>query len=156
GEWAKGEKEAQEACDESSSWDLNVKAWATYNIGEIRRRSGDFAAADAAYARAHEMGFVPQPGLALLRLAQGKPELAPIAAALEEARGDRLKRARLLPARAEIALHTGDIETAHEVALELRQIAADFGTTALRATSECVWGEVLLASGDAGGAANNL
>jgi tetratricopeptide (TPR) repeat protein len=156
GDWVKGEQEAHEACAETGRFDLNITALSTYAIGEIRRRCGDHAAAEAAFYRAHELGFVPQPGLALLRLAQGKIETAAIAGALAEAEGNRLKRAQLLPAQAEIAVAAGDLATARAAVEELGQIAFDYGTPALRATSECAWGQVLLAAGDASGALKSL
>src|SRR5688572_21140525 len=45
-------------------------AEALYALAEIRRRRGDLAAAEHSYLQAHELGRDPQPGLALVRLAQ--------------------------------------------------------------------------------------
>ncbi len=51
-------------------------AAAFYQQGEISRLRGEFDAAEAAYRTASELGRAPQPGLALLRLAQGRPDVA--------------------------------------------------------------------------------
>ena len=48
-----------------------VAAEGFYEMGDIRRRLGDPAGAEEAFRRASELGREPQPGLALLRLAQG-------------------------------------------------------------------------------------
>ena len=45
---------------------------AFYQRAEFHRLRGDFERAEAAYRRANELGREPQPGLALLRLAQGQ------------------------------------------------------------------------------------
>ena len=70
---------------------------AFYEVGEVRRRRGDVEGAEEAFARAHEAGRDPQPGLALLRLAQGRVDAAStsIAAALATFGGSRLERAPL-------------------------------------------------------------
>src|SRR3954465_9680286 len=84
-----------------------------YEIGEIRRLRGDLTGAEEAFRRAHELGRDPQPGLALVRLAQGQPDTA--AASIRTALTvlvPPLPRARLCVAQVEIALTTGDIETA--------------------------------------------
>ena len=80
-----------------------------YRQGELHRLQGDFAAAEQAYRDASRHGLEPQPGLALLRLAQGRGDAA--AAAIGRVVGetsDPLTRARLLPAQVEIALAVGD------------------------------------------------
>jgi tetratricopeptide (TPR) repeat protein len=72
GDWPRAEEQALVACEEVRDFDWIVTAAGFYEIGEIRRRRGDFAAAEDAYRKANEWGRDPQPGLALLRLAQGK------------------------------------------------------------------------------------
>ena len=81
---------------------------------EIRRRIGDLAGAEEAFGRAHGLGFEPQPGLALLRLDQGKVEAAATAlrVAVAGERGNQLRRARLLAAQVDVALAAGDLGTA--------------------------------------------
>ncbi len=76
GEWPKAEEQATQACEELHDYNLQVTAAGFYEIAEIRRRQGDFAAAEEAYRKADELGRDPQPGLALLRLAQGKLDAA--------------------------------------------------------------------------------
>ena len=150
GAWAEGEREALVACDECATFDLRHAAMATYAIGEIRLRRGDLAGAERAFREAHELGASPHPGLALLRLAQGDAPAAAgaITAALSEAALDRLAVARLLPAQVEIALATGDPETASSAAAELAEIAATYGSTALQAAAACARGAVQLESGE--------
>ena len=50
------------------------QAW--YELGEIELRRGDLAAAEAAFERAASFGKDPQPGLAMLRLAEGDEAVA--------------------------------------------------------------------------------
>src|SRR5262249_59701388 len=90
---------------------------------EIRRRRGDFAAAEDAYRTANELGRSPQPGLALLQLAEGKVESAQawIDRALGEIQ-DPLARVRALPALVEIALAAADLATARSAAAELQRL----------------------------------
>ena len=76
-----------------------------YQQAEIHRLRGEFAKAEEAYHTASELGCEPQPGLALLRLAQGRTDAACAAIRrLTSATSDRLRRARLLPAHLEIML----------------------------------------------------
>ena len=91
-----------------------VAARAFYETGEIRRRVGNLAGAEEAFARAHELGFQPQPGLALLRLAQGKPDAAlrALRAAVADEPAGQPRRARLLAAQVEAALAAGDLDAA--------------------------------------------
>ena len=76
GDLAGAEKQAVEACEELHDFQRSITASGYYEIGEIRRRLGDFAAAEEAYRKADELGQDPQPGLALLRLAEGKIDVA--------------------------------------------------------------------------------
>ena len=72
GAWEQAEAEALGVCRDMADIDVFAVADAFYEVGEIRRRRGDLAGAEEAYTRAHEVGRDPQPGLALLRLAQGR------------------------------------------------------------------------------------
>ena len=130
---------------------------ALYQQGEIQRLQGDFAAAEAAYRDANRFGREPQPGLALLRLAQGDAETA--AAAIRRALGETaepLKRARLLPAYAEIMLAVGEPTDARRASDELGQVATRYDSVMLRAIVEHGRGAVELAEGDAGAALVSL
>ncbi len=121
GAWEQAEAEALGVCRDMTGLDVFAVADAHYEVGEIRRRRGDLAGAEEAYTRAHEVGRDPQPGLALLRLAQGRTRAAgsSIAAAVAAFTGSRLERAPLLAAQAEIALAAGDVELAASAAAEV-------------------------------------
>src|SRR6185437_11324041 len=95
------------------------------------------------YRSASECGFDPQPGLALLRLAQGRTEAA--LAAIRRATGatgDPLERARLLPAYVEVTIVAGDVDEARAQSGELDRIAASVGTEVLVAIAAHARGEV--------------
>lgn len=151
GAWEQAEAEATAACNDLLGIDVFVVADGFYEIGEIRRRRGDLAGADDAYLRAHELGRDPQPGLALLRLAQGKTEAATssIAAALAAFGGSRLERAPLLAAQVEIALAAGDIALAERSASEVVATAEAFESIGLRAVGHRCAGAVALAREEA-------
>jgi class 3 adenylate cyclase len=125
GDWPKAEEQAVQACEELHDYNRSVTAAGFYEIGEIRRRQGDFAAAEEAYRKADDLGRDPQPGLALLRLAQGKVDAAAsaIRRALADEHLDPLGRSRRLPAQIEIALAAGEIRRARESTDELEAIA---------------------------------
>lgn len=151
GNWLEAQEEATRACTELRRFGLPSQASAGfYEIGEIRLRMGDLAAAAEAFEQAHELGHSGQPGSALLQLAQGEVEKAHvgITRALEDER-EPLHRARLLPAAQEIALVRGDAKTADSAADELEEIAERFGSTALRAAALSARAAAQLARGDA-------
>jgi class 3 adenylate cyclase len=72
GNWLEAEQEARRACDELKEFNLGYCAGAFYELGEVRLHIGDLAGAEEAFRHAHELGRDPQPGLALLRLVEGK------------------------------------------------------------------------------------
>lgn len=149
GELTEAEDEARQACGELMDVMPLFAAEGCYEIGEIRRRLGDLGAAEAAFLRAGELGREPQPGLALVRLAQGRADAA--AAALHGALAEepnRLARAKLLPARVAVAIACGDPEAAGVAADELEAIAAAYASPALQAAAATVRGELGLANGD--------
>jgi DNA-binding CsgD family transcriptional regulator len=130
---------------------------AFYRVGEIHRLRGEFSKAEAAYTRANERGGRPQPGLSLLRLAQGQVDAA--AASIRSVLLDtriRAARARLLAAAVEILLAAGDLENARAAATELSDIASTLGAHLLSASSAHAIGAVLLAEGDIAGASESL
>jgi tetratricopeptide (TPR) repeat protein len=140
------------------SFDPMAAAQAFYGTGEIRRRMGNLAGAEESFARAHEIGFEPQPGLALLRLAQGKTEAARtgLGVALAGETGSRMRRARLLGAQVDVALAEGDVETARTASDELDAIAAGYATPALDASAATARGAISLAEGDLPAALESL
>jgi DNA-binding CsgD family transcriptional regulator/tetratricopeptide (TPR) repeat protein len=122
------------------------EAW--YELGEVLRLRGELDEAEAAYRRADEHGFEPQPGLALLRLAQGRA--ADAAAAVRRVRAEAGPRAAvtLLAAAAEILLADGDLDGARRAAAELATVRPGAGGVPT-ALADRAAGEVLLAEGRA-------
>jgi len=122
-----------------------VRGKAAYVQGEMHRVAGDFAAAEKSYRDANAHGYEPQPGLALLRLMQGKPDAA--AAAIRRATREptqALRRARLLPAYVEITLAVGELDRARAAVDELEAIASTVGG-AVAAMAACAKGALLVA-----------
>jgi class 3 adenylate cyclase len=159
GAWAEADEELQRATEELSDFNPRVAGEAFYEIGEIRLRMGDLAGAEEAFGRALELARDPQPGIALLRLAQGKADAA--ANSLKRTLADEswspLDRSRLLPAQVEVAIAAGDVDTARAAAEELEAIAeaykiAEATAPALEGAVRTAWGAVLIAEGDLDGA----
>jgi ATP/maltotriose-dependent transcriptional regulator MalT len=150
GDWAEAEEEARRACGDLIEAMPSFAAEGFYEIGEVRRRLGELVEAEAAFRRASDLGREPQPGLALVRLAQGKLDAA--AGALRSALAqetNRLVRAKLLPAQVEVAIAAGDSDSAAAAADELEGIAREYGSTALEAAAAAARGAVELARDDA-------
>jgi DNA-binding NarL/FixJ family response regulator len=122
---------------------------ADYQQAELDRLRGSFAASAAAYRRAAAHGRRPEPGLALLRLAQGRraSALATIRRALDEA-VDALTRQRLLGPYVDILIAAGDLEGARAAATELGQLAVGADSPLLDAIAAGADGAVRLAGGD--------
>src|SRR6266480_3054983 len=158
GAWADAEREARHAHDELEDVNVGNAARALYEIGEIRRRLGDFDVAEGAFQRAAELGMHPQPGLSLLRLSQGRQDAAAagIAQALSEESWNRLARAKLLGPQVQIALAAGALEVARAASDELEEIAHEYSGAVLRASSDTARGRLHLADGDVGGACRTL
>jgi class 3 adenylate cyclase len=155
GAWADADRELEQATKELQDFNPRVAGQAFYEIGEIRLRMGELEAAEETFTRARDLGRDPEPGLSLLRLAQGKVDTASrsIKRALEEESLARLDRARLLPAQVEIALAAGDVRTARVAAEEIDTITGDYTisemrTPALEASAQMTWGAVRLAEQD--------
>lgn len=149
GDWPRAEAEAARAAEQMRGIDVFAAAGGLYEVGEIRRLRGDLAAAEEAYRAARDCGRDPQPGHALLRLAQGQTvaALASIQAALNSEQAGRLARARLLHALVEIALASSDLRTAAEAADELEETADLYASPGLRAGAGRARGTLLLAEG---------
>ncbi|MFI9818451.1 response regulator transcription factor [Saccharothrix variisporea] len=147
GEWAAAEALAARVADEVRDLAVGVAAEARYVVGESRRLRGDPDGAERAYLATHELGRDPQPGVALLRLAQHRPDvaLASITAALTAADGPPLTRVDLLRAAVEIGVAAGAPDVARKSADELAETARTYGTDGLRAAADHARGAVLLA-----------
>jgi tetratricopeptide (TPR) repeat protein len=158
GSWNDAETEALRAAQELRGFYNIAAGEAFYEIGEIRLRMGDLKRAEEVLRQAHELGREPVPGLALLRLAEGKIDAAK--GLIERAVADRpegsLDRGRLLPARVQIALAAGDVDRARESVTELEAIAREYGSTAWHASAAQARGAVQVAEGAADAAVPNL
>ncbi len=150
GSWSDALEEARRACQRLVETN-NVAAAgvAYYRHGELLRLRGEFEAAEEAYREASRFGWEPQPGLAQLRLAQGKPDaaLAAIRRAFSES-SEPLKRAAILPAQVEIALAAGEIEEARSACNELEELARRYESAMLTAMVAHAKGVVALADED--------
>ena len=151
GAWQAALEEARRARERfAEGTDQPAAGRASYRQGEVHRLRGEFAAAEEAYREASRCGWEPQPGLALLRLAQGDTEAA--AAAIRRVVGETdepLRLARLLPACVEIMLAAGEIQEARNAAgrLELISVGHEGGMRAALVAQ--ARGAVELADGDA-------
>ena len=158
GAWHEAEAEARRACDELNELNKFNMARALYEVGEIRRRLGDFTGAEDVFRRAAELGLRPQPGLALLRLSQGKAMDAAtgLVQSLAEETWNSLERARLLGAQVQVAVSIDDLDAADAAATELESIAQTFGGPMIAAAAATARGRVQLALADSGGATRTL
>jgi DNA-binding CsgD family transcriptional regulator len=152
GAWTDALEEARRVPEQFTQGVLNERAvgHAAYRRGEVHRLRGEHEAAEVAYREAHRLGREPQPGLALLRLAQGNAEGA--AAAIRRAVGETtlpLKRAALLPAYVEIVLACGDLDAARTASRELEETAERQASDMLGAAAAYARGQVALAELDA-------
>ena len=160
---AEAEHEALEACDELRPYLRREMGWPLSELGRIRLRKGDLEGAERALLAAHGAGWDPQPGLALVRLAQGDVAAAvdcirdalerPLRVPSKELPPDtELRRAPLLEAQVEIEVAAGNVDRAGSAADELELVAARFQSKALVAGATLAQGRVCLAKGDALGA----
>ena len=161
------ESQALVACEELRPYLRRELGWPLNELGRIRLHKRDLAGAEEALLAAHRAGWDPQPGLALVRLAQG--DVATAAASIRDALerpmrvpskerppNTDLQRAPLLEAQVEIAISADDIGRARSAADELELIAARFESPALVAGAALARGRVLLADGDAADAEQSL
>jgi len=152
GDWETALQEAQRSAERFTQGALNRIAGgnAFYCQGEAHRLRGEFTAAEAAYRQASLHGCEPQPGLALMRLAQGTAEAA--AAAIRRFVGETtmpLRRAGILPAYVEIMLAVGDLDLARAACRELEETAQEFDCEALQAMAAQSRGLIAAADGRA-------
>ena len=159
GELDNAERDALDAIEELTPANLIATGWALTELGEIRRRRGDQSGAREAFRRAQELGGLPQPGLALLLLDEGKPDaaLASITDALAQMVGvHKEDRGSVLPAAVTIALAAGRVDRARDALAELESWGRSFNTTAALASVAEARGQMRLANGDAKAAIPSL
>lgn len=150
GEWDDAFTEARKACEWlSAPRSPEGPGDAYYLIGELHRLRGRFEEAEAAYREASRHGRRPEPGLPLLWFARGHlaAARAAIGRAVQEAGGERSRRAELLGPYVEILLAAGEPAAARSAAIELAQLAAHFGAEALAAAANGALGRVLIVEG---------
>jgi tetratricopeptide (TPR) repeat protein len=148
------------ACEELRPYLRREMGWPLTELGRIRLRMADIEGAEEALLAADRAGWDPQPGLALVRLAQG--DVATAAASIRDALerpvrvpskerppATDLQRAPLLEAQVEIEVAAGNIDRARSAAEELKLVAARFHSKALVASATLAEGRVRLAEGDA-------
>lgn len=154
GEWPEALDEAKQAerrLAEGASQPAVGEA--IYRQGEIHRLRGELAEAERAFRGGSRLGWDPQPGLALLRLAEG--DAAAAAATIQRVLGETdapLERVRLLAADVEIMVAVGDTDAARTACGELEAIAGSDAMGMLGAMAAYARGTVDLAQGDANGA----
>jgi DNA-binding CsgD family transcriptional regulator len=155
GAWPDALEEARRAAErfEERVAEQRTRGKALSLEGDLQRVQGRLDEAEAAYRAASRCGYEPQPGLALLRLAQGNATGAEsaIRRALDET-SRPFHRVPLLAASVDIALRAGDQGAAEEASRELGEIAAAHPSEAIAAMAARAQGELALARGDARGA----
>jgi tetratricopeptide (TPR) repeat protein len=154
------EQEALEACEELRPWMRREFGWPLTELGNIRLRKGDLPGAEEAFLAAHANAWAPQPGLALLRLAQGDAVAASTmindaiehpfdVPSKERPPYGGLRLAPLLDAQVEIAVANGNLTEARAAVDRLSEIVDTFSSQAMRASTELARGRVALAEGNA-------
>ncbi len=157
GTWTEALDEAHRAVSRLEHRRGTDAGHAYYQEAELHRLRGQVSDAERTYALASERGRDPQPGLALLWLAQGRVDAA--AAAIRRVLSvtpDSIERARFLPAHVEIMLAADDLSAARDAANELRTLADALQMPMLDAMAEHAGGLVALAEGDSSGAIDRL
>jgi DNA-binding CsgD family transcriptional regulator len=156
GEWSDAMAEAKRAIESYAERDETSARRAFYQCAELHRLRGEFALAEAMYKEAGRRGAEPQPGLSLLRLAQGDVDAAKAAirrvaseATHRQGPDGGTDRPIVLRAYVQIMIATGEIEAAQAAAAELEAFAAAMDALFLRASSGQAAGAVLLAQGNA-------
>jgi ATP/maltotriose-dependent transcriptional regulator MalT len=148
GAWSDALEDACRACDRALRGSKRPPPAALYEQGEIHRLRGEHSEAEEAYRAASHLGYDPQPGLALLRLAEGQIETA--CAALRRVLHTTTHastRARLLPSCIEVMLASGEKAAARDAWRELHDLSEALDASALRAAAAQAEGAIALAEG---------
>lgn len=134
GELDEAEREVLEACELLADLAPYARGDGRRVLGDLRLAQGDLDAAEEEYRRAHELGWDPQPGLALVMVARGQ---APAALrALDRSLAapswaNRQRRGLLLANMVTVALAAGEPERAAQAMAELDALIADSPPSAL-------------------------
>ena len=157
GSWQEAEDEARQACVGLERFHVaDYVGLGRYQIGEIRRRMGDFELAQRSFEQAYENGNDAQPGLSLLMADRGDVDGA--YQSITSAIGRHLRdqdnpaaggpsRARLLPALIEIALAAGDEQLAASSIDDLEEIAEAYDSQVWSAAAAESRGALALRTG---------
>lgn len=151
GRLVEAEQEAAAAAQELSEAIPVAEGDAHRVLGEILLARGDLEGAEAALRRTHELGWDPNPGLALLRLAQGRPEAAVRClegALVAKEWAVRQRRGFLLAYLVKAAVAAGDLERARQALAELDRHPELWETAAASTEVSRARGELALAEGD--------
>lgn len=146
GQWAYAMQEVRQACQIAPTSRPDATGEAFYRQAELYRLQGLYSRAEEAYQQANNRGRNPQPGLALLRLAQGHIDAAMTAIRhVEEETVERMARSKILPVYVEIMLAAQELQLAEKAAGELLDTATRLKAPFLEAIAAQTQGNVLLA-----------
>jgi DNA-binding NarL/FixJ family response regulator len=152
GAWSEARQEAERALVHLA--EHPALGDALYQQAELERLRGDLKAAEASYRAANSHGREPNPGLALLRLAQGRADAAAGAARrLLLDTGADPNRPAILAAVVEILVRVGAPNEAIAACDELGARAEAGGADLLSAMALIARGALALAQGDSTSAA---
>lgn len=147
GNWPDALRQAQDAATVLPARQVGQ---AHYQLGEVHRLMGAHEQAERDYRQANSAGYQPEPGLALLRTAQGRAQVA--VTTLTRLVADRRRpedRAELLAALVGAQLAAGDLAAARAAAEELVGLAGSLESTLLSGFADQAIGAVLCAEGSA-------
>jgi ATP/maltotriose-dependent transcriptional regulator MalT len=149
GSWTDAQAEVERARQHLAEPPHPALGLACYQQGELHRLRGELAEAERAYRAAHELGREPAPGIALLRLAEGRVHAAEAAVRrMAEEACDQLDEPVVLAAAVEVLLAAGDLDAAGAASDRLGALATDESPPLLRAMAAYAAGTARLAAGD--------
>ena len=151
GDWTSALQEARRAQELLSGRSERVAGRALYQQAELHRLWGRFEEAERLYREAGLIGVEPQPGVSLLKLAQGDAKSARTSIRLAGT-----GRVKLLGPMVDIMLAAGDLQSARAAADELTRAAAERKVPYLEASAAAAMGAFLLATEEAESALGTL